>query len=286
MNTETRMTCEPLKTGASRRRKWLALLAAVPFVMVAAAPTRAGDLPPAEVLLDKHVEATGGEKAHRAVESRVKRGKLAVDMAGHAFEADVTEQYVAPGKSHSLIEGGFFAQVDVCDGEHAWRWSPGHSDGTGSLASGTTELMEGAELAKLLGKARFYSALEWRTRVEHVETVGAAEVDGSPAWEVAMTTKDGRTSRQFYDEATGRLVKRIATTSSSQGEIDMEVSYQDYREFDGIWYATRIHTVLELPDVGTGTQTWTFTEVDHEAKIPASLFEMPDSLRTADKAAH
>ena len=50
-------------------------------------------LPKAEVLLDKHVEATGGKDAHLAIETRKKAGKLAVDMAGHKFEAKIEQHF-------------------------------------------------------------------------------------------------------------------------------------------------------------------------------------------------
>lgn len=247
------------------------------------------ELPEAEDLLDKHVEAIGGADAHGALTTRRKSGTLAVDMVGHAFEAKIEEHYLAPDKSHTLIDGGFFHQVDVCDGESAWQWRPGHhGDGTHPEEdpdSGATELLEGHALASALAKARFAGPVEWRERFTSAKTIGVADVEGEPAYEVALITKDGEQLTQFYDQASGLLVQRVTTARSElMGDLDMTVSFQDYREFDGIRMATRIHAVLSSPTAGEGTQTWTYTEIVHGEEIPPSLFEMPGSLRADGSA--
>ena len=143
----------------------------------------------------------------------------------------------------------------------------------------------GTALEKSLAKARFHAVVEWRERYASVETVGIVEVDGKPAYEVRVITKDERQGSQFYDKASGRLVKRIGTTSDHHGgESDMQIYFREYKEFDGVWLATQIHVELESPITGKGTQTWTFTEIVHNEDIPASLFEMPEGLRKTAKA--
>ena len=64
----------------------------------------------------------------------------------------------------------------------------------------------------------------------------------------------------------------------------MAVCFEDYREFDGVWLATRIHAVLKSPTAGEGTQTWTYTQIVHNQEVPSSLFEMPAELRETAKA--
>lgn len=59
----------------------------------------------------------------------------------------------------------------------------------------------------------------------------------------------------------------------------MEVFLTDYRKFDGVWLATKITQVLDSPDFGKGTQTWIYDKIEHNVKIPVSLFAMPEGLK-------
>jgi hypothetical protein len=239
------------------------------------------NLPQAETLLDKHVEATGGKQAHLELHWRKRTGRLAVDMAGHKFEANIEQQFLAPDKSHALVDGSFFSQVTVCDGENAWEWRPGHSDGGGAagMDSGVTVLLEGAQKTRAIEQAQFHAAVRWRDRFASVQTLGVVEVNGAPAYEVQLKTKSGEQYTEFYDKAGGRLVKRVRTTPSRGEQLEMEVFLSDYREFDGVWLATKIHANLNSPSMGNGTQIWTYTDIEHKEEISAGLFVMPDELR-------
>jgi len=249
-----------------------------------------GHLPDARDLLDKHVASTGGERAHLALKSRKKTGKLAVKMSGHDFVASIEDQALAPNKTHSSIDGDFFFQVSVCDGEQAWEWRPGHSHGDEdvNLDAGQTEFVTGGRKARAIEKANFYAAVNWRDRLVDVKTIGLVEVDGAPAFEVQVTTKSEETYSQFYDKSSGRLVKRVRNTPSMLGNIDMEVYFRDYQEFDGLWVAMTVHAVLKTADGEDGSQTWTWSKVEHNKKVSLSLFELPEELSASEpmKAPH
>lgn len=240
-----------------------------------------GLLPEAGVLLDRYVEVTGGAQAHLALTNRVKVGKLSVDMAGHVFDAVVTEHAQAPDKTHILVDGEFFSQVTVCNGRDAWEWSPGHRDGARDASEdpGHTRLLVGSKRAQMLQKARFHGALHWREHFASAETVGVADVKGAPAYEVRLVTKSGEQYSQFYDEASGLLVKRVRTTESDGGALDMEVFLGDYRELDGVRLPTRVEAHLTSESYGVGTQIWSYTKIEHDVEIPPSLFRMPEGLR-------
>ncbi|MFT5051573.1 MAG: hypothetical protein ACI8QZ_002992 [Chlamydiales bacterium] len=246
----------------------------------------AHSLPNAEDLLDGHVQAIGGERALLALTSRVSRGKLAVKMGGHDFVASIEERAVAPNKIHTSIGGDFFNQVTVCDGERGWEWRPGHGHGDASQGdgSGTTAFLKGSQKTRLIDKSRFNAALNWHDGFAQVKTVGLAEVDGAPAYEVQMTRLDDEQYANFYDKETGRLVKRVRNTSTAMDQMGMVVFYRDYREFDNVWVATTVHAELNSPSQGEGTQTWTFSEIEHNTKISKPLFDVPEELMEAEHA--
>jgi hypothetical protein len=128
--------------------------------------------------------------------------------------------------------------------------------------------------------AQFHAKVEWRKHFKSVKTIGVVNVEGRPAYEVRVTPKSGDEFSQFYDQENGRLVKYKKTVKSSHfGKIDMEVFIGKYRKFDGVWLATEVKQLLDVPNGEKGTQTWTYTKIQHNVKIPASLFKMPDELK-------
>lgn len=243
-------------------------------------------LPSAAVLLDTHVDATGGKEARLKVKSRRMTGKIAIDIAGHKLDAKVERRSQAPGSSHLLVDGSFLHQVRVCNGKDAWEWSVshGHDSGEHRHDSGETRLFEGGEKTRAIEQARFYAAVHWRDVYKEVRTVGMEDVEGQPAYEVKLTSKSGDKSTRFYDKKTGRLVKTLKTVDSPHmGKLEMEIYHEDYREIDGIWLPMKVREVLNSEDFGKGTQIWTYTKIEHDVKLPSSLFEMPDELQDRHK---
>jgi hypothetical protein len=261
----------------------LLTVSTLPIALVmAASPSDEGELPPAEAVLDRHVEVTGGKEARLARSTRKRTGTLRVDMGGHKFEAKIEEHSLAPDKSHVVYDGDSFFQVQVCDGVSAWEWRAGHADSNRDAGadSGVTTLMEGTTKARAIRAARFYAPVEWRSIHASVETLGIADVKGKPAYEVRITSSSEEQYSQFYDVESGRLVRRVRKAPGHGGEeIDMDVFIEDYREFDGVWSPMTIHADLKSPNFGEGTQIWTYTNVEYDLKVPASLFEMPEELR-------
>ena len=239
------------------------------------------NLPEAETLLDRNVEATGGAAAHRAVKARKRTGKLAVDMAGHQFEAQAVEHALAPASTHRLLDGAAFSQVTVTDGRHAWEWRPqtrNHGE-TGETES-TTRLLEGADKERVLEKARLHAALDWREIYESVHTAGEGEVSGRAAYEVRAKTKSGEEFSLFYDQENGRLVKRTRTVDfHSMGATRMEIFLEDYTCIGEIWEPMIVRVVLDSANFGKGTQIWTYSKIEHNVKIPTSMFELPEELK-------
>ncbi|MFT5050666.1 MAG: hypothetical protein ACI8QZ_002068 [Chlamydiales bacterium] len=180
-------------TTSARIRRGTSILTSCAFLFagVLTMPANARDgnhshLPDARDLLDKHIAATGGERAYLALKSRKKTGKLDVKMAGHDFVANTVQQALAPNKTHTTIDGSFFFQVSVCDGEQAWGWRPAqsHGDKDVNLDSGQTEFVTGAAKKRAIDNSHFYAAVNWRDRFVDVKTIGMVDVDGAPAYEV------------------------------------------------------------------------------------------------------
>jgi len=230
-------------------------------------------LPTAAAILNRHVEVTGGKKAHLALTTRKMTGKLLIDMFGHKFEAKVEKQAKAPNLSYMVIDSSTISQVIVSNGEHAWEWSRGHG------GSGSTRLLDGEMRARRLDAAVFDADVHWRTLFKKAKTKGVVELAGKPAYRVDVTSKHGKRSSRFYDKASGRLVGYKQDIEMHGGKGSMEVSIGAYKQFDGVWLPTRVRAVLTSPKYGKGTQTWVYAKIEHGCKISPKLFAMPPEVR-------
>jgi hypothetical protein len=274
-------TSRPFRPSTPTRAAYALLFIGALTSAVQATTGLEDPLPKAADLLDKHVQATGGKKAHLAIKSRTRTGTLEVKMSGHDFVAKVHEQYLAPNMSHLNIDGDFFFQVNVCDGVNAWEWRPAfdHGKKADQHESGATTLKLGKDRSTAIENSNFHAAVNWRDRVESLETVRIVDVKGSPAYEVAVTTKSAREYSQFFDVKSGRLVKRSEVQSTGMGPMRTESFYSDYRQIDGVWLAMKRMVEVDSPDAGKGTQSWTFDKIDHKKKISPALFKMPEELQ-------
>lgn len=236
------------------------------------------DLPTAAAVLDRHVEATGGARAHAALRTRRSVGKLAVDMAGHTFERAIERRGQVPCYSHILVDG---IKVMANNSEEAWEWQPAASHAGEETGPGEGRLLAGAERDRAIELAAFDPQACWRALVQEARTVGRVELEGGPALEVEILRHRGTRLTQWFDEKTGRLVKyhyAEPVDFGHLGKLDQVAFLEDYREFDGVWLPTRVRHVLSSETFGKGTQTWIYTSIEHNVELPASLFRVPEDL--------
>lgn len=276
-------------THTNSLRAASAVLLAILAVPAASAQEAHGaTLPKAGALFERHIEATGGAEARRAILTRKRTGKLEVDMAGHVFGAKVVEHSKAPGSNHVLLDGSAFSQVSVTNGKEAWEWRPDARDhGDRDTGATDTHLLSGDPKVRALSKARLHAALEWRETYTSVETVRETEVSGKPAYEVRALRKGGGEFWLSFDKHSGRLVKRASTQTLDQmGTTKMEVHLEDYAQTGGVWEPMTVRVQLDSDQFGEGVQLWTYSKVEVNPKIAASLFELPAELKHADHAEH
>jgi hypothetical protein len=242
-------------------------------------PPATAPLPAATVVLDRHVEATGGKEAHLCLTTRRLVGKLAIDMAGHVFDRPVQRLCQAPGTSHIVIEG---IRVTASNGEAAWEWQPGDAGhGQDPEGPGVTRLLEGDEKSRAIERGQWRDAIEWRSYVQSAKTIGREDVGGRPALAVEIVRPGGTRLTQWFDAESGLMIKYAYAEPRALGHLgllDQTVYLEDYQQHDGVWLPMQVRVVLSSEAFGEGTQVWTYTSVEHGVKIPASLFEVPAEL--------
>jgi hypothetical protein len=225
---------------------------------------RADDaLPKAETILDHYIEVTGGKAAYENRKSEIVTGTF--ELAAMGLKAPLTRYSAAPDKMYTIIEIEGIGKIEqgVSEGI-AWEKS----------AMQGAHVKTGAEKAQSMREAIFNSTLNWRKLFPKVETTGVETVGGDECYKVVMTPTEGKPETNYYSKKTGLLVKTVAIIESAMGEMQVEASAGNYKDFGGIMMASKM-----TQKVGPQEITMTIENVKVNEEIPADKFTVPADVK-------
>ena len=221
-------------------------------------------MPKAEAVIDQFVEATGGKAAYEKFKSRTLRHDRGPGRQRHWENPDLS---------------GCTQETRHRDGDWSRQIDPGNrrNDRLADLAR-SRRLMDAAEKDDFLRDATFNAEIHSKDLYEKLECVGVEDVEGKPAYKVVLTAKTGKKETEYYDKSSHLLVKETTTTKGPMGDVLLESILSDYKRVDGLLMPFTIIQKIE------GQQfVIKFTEVKHDADIPADTFRKPASLDDAEK---
>lgn len=196
---------------------------AAALTLSAAITAPAADLKTGEAVLDNYVEATGGAAAYAKIHNWVMKGSMSMPAMG--LKGAVTIYAAEPNLLAMSTEmSGVGKIVEGSDGSNAWTFS----------AMQGPHLKKGEELADSLREAIFHKDIEWRTIYSAAELNGVEDVDGKPAYKLTLKPKTGKPETQYYDQATGLMVRHQSVRKTAFGEIPVDVSMGGYRKDCGV----------------------------------------------------
>jgi hypothetical protein len=211
------------------------LLAAV--VAGLSGPARAGGDKDAQAVLDKAIKALGGEEKLGKLKAYSVQGKGTISFGGddNAFTSAATVQ----GLDHirSEFEGEFGGMkvkgVTVLAGDKGWR-KFGDMD-----LDMDKEAIANEKRNLYLQVAPFTLAI--KSKGFKSQTAGEDKVGGKPAVVLKVIGPDGKDFKVYYDKASGLPVKLVAkVVGFMNDEFTQEVTFADYKDFDGYNRPTRI----------------------------------------------
>lgn len=236
-------------------------LAAVALAMTAGA-SDAQQLPPAQQIVDKYVQAIGGRTAIARFQQR--KTVAEINMPANGMTMTMEMYQAAPNHMFTKMEmAGMGTFTSGYDGTVAWSNNPMQGP----------RVLEGAELNETLRQADFAALLDPSKSYTAMQTVGEKTVAGRPCWNVKMTHASGIDVHSCFDKENGLLVHSAVKQVSAMGEMNIEAIVSDYKDFDGIKMATRTVATMMGQEMST-----TIKSVSH-APIDASVFAAPAEIR-------
>ncbi len=227
----------------------------------------ADDLPKAETILDKYIDATGGKAAYEKHHTEVAKGSFS--MAAMGIKGDVVSYRAEPNKSLTEIDLGSMGKMrDGSDGTVYWT----------SFAMTGPHVKEGPEKAQAAMSATFNQELHWRDIFKEAKTIGTDKVDGKDCYQVQLTPAEGSPITQCYDKDSNLMVKMSMTAQTPMGEQQSDSFFTDYRKEGDVMMPHKIKQSAAGQEVVN-----IFDSVTFNAEIPADKFALPDEIKALVK---
>jgi len=222
--------------------------------------------PTIDQILDKYITAAGGRAALEKITSATAKGTLQIPDVNISGTIELYQK--APDKALTVVDlAGVGRQREGYDGTTGWADDPQNG-----LRQKT-----GAELADAKRSAVFGRELKMKAIYPTLTVKGHAQVDGRDALFVEAVPADGAPLKLYFDAESGLLVRQSSTRQTVEGALEVEVTYADFRDVDGVKRAFTIRQATAM-----FTATIQLTELKQNVPIDDAMFQMPKGAPGAD----
>jgi outer membrane lipoprotein-sorting protein len=194
-------------------------------VAVAAAVALPAAAQTVDEIIAKNVEARGGEAKLRAVKAVRLTGKVEV---GPGMVAPTTMVIKRPGMVRMEFTVQGMTAIQAYDGKTGWGVMPfqGKKDPEPMAADDVKQLEDQADLDGPL--------MDYKSKGNTVEYLGKDKVEGSDAFKLKVTKKNGIIETSYIDADSGLEVKTITKTKIRGNDTEVETTYSDFRSVEGL----------------------------------------------------
>ena len=219
------------------------------------------DQPTLNFVLDRYVIALGGRDAMAKITSRVAKGRI--DVAGVSFGGRLETYAKAPNmslivmttESLGVVKRGF-------DGRMAWAVSDRKD----------TRHPSPKELAALSDDAQLYREIKLQELYPRIKVGGTGNVGTREVYILEATSRFGYPEKLYFDIQNGLLLRRDTMRPSSDGPVQAELYFSDWRDVDGIKVPFKI--TEQMP---SATYIFTLEDVKHNVKLDDEVFRAPST---------
>jgi outer membrane lipoprotein-sorting protein len=222
-------------------------------------------------IIAKNVEARGGMDKLKAIHSLEMEIKL--NQQGLEFPGKM--EMKRPGKVRMEMTLQGKTMVQAYDGQTAWMIMPflGSNDPQVMDADNAKEIIEQGDLDGPM--------VDYASKGNAVELVGTEDVEGSPAWKLKVSLKDGNVNYVYIDKDAGLEVKETSKRKQKASEVEVDSYLSNYQAVDGVLFPFTIENKVQ----GKTVAQVTIDSIKANVPLEDSLFAMPAAAaKPPDKA--
>lgn len=190
------------------------------------------NLPSADDVIEKYVQAVGGAAAVQNVSSRVESGTVSFG-GGPRFPVEILTK--SPSQQATIVHLPSGDSSTVFDGQNGWLKFP-----TGPVGEMPRADIEGAKL-----DADLQLPIHLKTAFPELKVIRAEKVSEHEAILLFATNSSGPPLELFFDRQTGLLLRQLRFGPSPLGLNPTQIDYGDYKTFDGV--LVPMHIVISRP---------------------------------------
>ncbi|MGH9316333.1 MAG: LolA family protein [Thermoanaerobaculia bacterium] len=224
----------------------------------------AGQAQTADEIIAKNIQARGGMNKLKAIQTLRVTGKM---TQGPGLEAPFSLELKRPnnGRMEFTFQGLTAAQA--YDGKNGWQIMPfgGRKD---PQPLSPEDLKAAEEQADMDGPL-----VDYKTKGHRVELVGKEKVEGTDAYKLKVTLKNGDV-RYYYLDAEYFLDLKMEGKRNVRGtEREFESSFGDYKEVGGVMFP---HSIESGMKGNPEREKMVIDKIEVNAPIDDSRFKMPE----------
>src|SRR5262245_46021516 len=219
----------------------------------------------AEEIIAKYVKTIGGVEKIEAIKTLRRTGKI---TGGGGYEAVVIHENKRPQMARQEISIQGMTGVAAYDGKTGWKIEPwgGKKD---------AEALGEEELKQIQVNADFEGPLvNYQQKGNKVEFVGAEPVEGTDAFKLKVTLKNGDVRYFFMDTDYYVPIKVEYKMVVRGAEREFETSLGDYKEVAGVYLPHSIESGLKGSPNKSQT---TFEKIEANVALDDSRFKQPSN---------
>jgi len=217
-----------------------------------------GPLPSVDQLIERYVDAVGGQDAAGKFTTRSAKGKVSVSTMGRGSFATYAK---APNKVVTTIE---LPELGVI--KQGFNGAVGWSQ---SARTGVRPAV-GAELAALKRDADFHSLLRLKANYPQLRLLGVSKIGFREAFVVEAKPRGGEAERLYFSKENGLIMRWDAVRAAMGVRTAAEIYLDDWKDVDGIKMPFTI--TQSFPGLSL---VFTFDEVKHNVEVSDAVFNRP-----------
>lgn len=218
----------------------------------------------ADELLEKNLKAMGGKEKLTALKSVRMTGKMKMGPMEAPFT--MTKARPADMRVDFTIQG--MTGTRAYDGTTGWTLLPftGNKD---------PQKMTEDMLKEVRADSDFDGpTFDYKAKGNKVEYVGKEDVQGTPAYKLKVTTKEGKESLVYLDAETYLAIRTEATRNVQGQDLEMETSIGDYKSVDGLLFPYSMESHVKGKEA-MGGQAIAIEKIELNPKVDSTIFAMP-----------
>jgi photosynthetic reaction center cytochrome c subunit len=214
------VTCYTCHRGSTDPVGTPVILESEPKPATEVAAVSSENLPKADQLIDKYVEALGGKDTIQKITSRVEKGTL---IAGE-MKAPVDVYAKAPDKRIAIVHMPGGDSSTAFDGHVGWIGAPGRP----------AREMSAVETDNVRMDAEFFFAADLKQLFNSFRVRSQEKINDRDAYVVFAFNEGKPPVKLYFDAQSGLLVRLMRYVDTPLGSNPTQIDFADYRDAGGV----------------------------------------------------